>query len=127
MRKTLGMTAAAVLASLSLLALAATSAGAAPLAAAARFDPQPTVATGSDLLEVRHRYRSHNYGDDFYYGYYPFTLNDYPPYVYAHPPRYQSRPSRAVNRSCRHWSGRCAANWGPGNNNYYGCLRYHGC
>jgi len=28
---------------------------------------------------------------------------------------------------CSHWRSRCANNWGYGNNNYYGCLRYHGC
>jgi hypothetical protein len=119
------MTAAAVVGSLSLLAVAATSASAAPLAAAARFDPQPSVAAGLDLLEVRHRYR--HYGDDFYYGYYPFTLNDYPPYVAAHPPRYRSPARRHRSRSCSYWSDRCVANWGAGNSNYLGCLRYHGC
>jgi hypothetical protein len=29
--------------------------------------------------------------------------------------------------SCRHWQKACAENWGYGNNDYYGCLRYHGC
>ena len=29
--------------------------------------------------------------------------------------------------SCRHWQNACAENWGYGNNDYYGCLRYHGC
>jgi hypothetical protein len=125
MRKPLGTTAATVLASLSLLAIAAAAASAAPLSAAARFEPQRPIAADSDLHEVRHRYR--HYGGGYYYGPAPFTLNDYAPYVYAHPPRYDARPSRAVNRSCRYWSGRCAANWGSGNNNYYGCLRYHGC
>jgi hypothetical protein len=28
---------------------------------------------------------------------------------------------------CTYWSYRCAQNWGYGNSNYYGCLRYHGC
>jgi len=28
---------------------------------------------------------------------------------------------------CSYWRRRCAANWGYGNSNYYGCLRYHGC
>jgi hypothetical protein len=125
MRKTLATTAAAVLASFSLLAIAATPASATPLSAAAKFEPQRPIAAGSDLHDIRDRYPY--YGDDFYYGYYPFTLNDYPPYVNAHPPRYSARPSRSVNRSCRYWSGRCAANWGSGNSNYYGCLRYHGC
>ncbi|MGF1619269.1 MAG: hypothetical protein ACFCUR_01500 [Rhodomicrobiaceae bacterium] len=29
--------------------------------------------------------------------------------------------------SCTYWRERCADNWGYGNNNYYGCLRYHNC
>ncbi len=28
---------------------------------------------------------------------------------------------------CRRWQDACAENWGYGNNDYYGCLRYHGC
>jgi len=28
---------------------------------------------------------------------------------------------------CRHWSRRCARNWGYGGKNYRGCMRYHGC
>ncbi len=28
---------------------------------------------------------------------------------------------------CSYWRKRCAANWGYGNSNYYGCLRYHRC
>jgi hypothetical protein len=29
--------------------------------------------------------------------------------------------------SCARWREACAENWGYGNNDYYGCLRYHGC
>ena len=28
---------------------------------------------------------------------------------------------------CDYWAGQCARNWGRRNNNFYGCLRYHGC
>ncbi len=28
---------------------------------------------------------------------------------------------------CSHWARQCANNWGHGNSNYYGCLRYHRC
>jgi hypothetical protein len=28
---------------------------------------------------------------------------------------------------CGRWKGACAENWGYGNEDYYGCLRYHGC
>ena len=31
------------------------------------------------------------------------------------------------NYSCHHWRKACAENWGYRNNDYYGCLRYHGC
>lgn len=31
------------------------------------------------------------------------------------------------DNSCRQWHNACAENWGYGNNDYYGCLRYHGC
>jgi len=45
-------------------------------------------------------------------------------------PRY--RPYRRYRRyrrgrSCRYWHRRCVRNWGYGNSNYYGCMRYHGC
>lgn len=55
----------------------------------------------------------HYYGHRYYRPYY------YRPYVY--------RPYRYSGSRCAYWSRRCAANWGYGNNNYYGCLRYHGC
>lgn len=29
--------------------------------------------------------------------------------------------------SCRNWQNACAENWGYGNSDYYGCLKYHGC
>jgi hypothetical protein len=28
---------------------------------------------------------------------------------------------------CSRWREACAENWGYGNSDYYGCLRYHGC
>lgn len=28
---------------------------------------------------------------------------------------------------CEYWAARCAANWGYGNANYHGCMRYHHC
>lgn len=30
-------------------------------------------------------------------------------------------------KSCWHWRNACAQNWGYGNSDYYGCLRFHGC
>ncbi len=46
-----------------------------------------------------------------------------PRYRY-HRPRYRSY--RRAGR-CGYWHRRCARNWGVGNSNYYGCMRYHGC
>lgn len=40
---------------------------------------------------------------------------------------YRSYQSRGYSNACSYWSRRCTANWGYGNSNYYGCLRYHGC
>jgi hypothetical protein len=34
---------------------------------------------------------------------------------------------RDESYSCRHWQNACAENWGYGNSDYVGCLRYHGC
>lgn len=32
-----------------------------------------------------------------------------------------------VGGQCEHWRIQCTRNWGYGNSNYYGCMRYHGC
>jgi hypothetical protein len=37
------------------------------------------------------------------------------------------RQMRRENRRCGRWENACAANWGYGNNNYYGCLKYYNC
>lgn len=37
------------------------------------------------------------------------------------------RERREYYGGCRRWKSACAENWGYGNNDYYGCLRYHGC
>jgi hypothetical protein len=37
------------------------------------------------------------------------------------------RARREYYGGCGHWKGACADNWGFGTDNYYGCLRYHGC
>ena len=39
--------------------------------------------------------------------------------------RFYRRP--AVGGYCTYWAGRCAQNWGYGNANYRGCLRYYHC
>ena len=45
---------------------------------------------------------------------------------YAYP-YYWRAPRYAYSNRCVRWRRRCAANWGFGNANYYGCMRYHGC
>lgn len=52
-----------------------------------------------------------------------FGIFPYLPYQYGYG---YSRP-RYSGGSCSYWSRRCIANWGYGNSNYYGCMRYHGC
>jgi hypothetical protein len=42
-------------------------------------------------------------------------------------PRHRRYRRHRRARSCRHWHRRCVRNWGYGNSNYYGCMRYHGC
>jgi hypothetical protein len=50
----------------------------------------------------------------------------YRPYYYAPRPYYRA-PRSYRARSCDYWSARCGANWGYGNKNYRGCMRYYGC
>jgi len=42
-------------------------------------------------------------------------------------PRHRRYRRHRRARSCRHWHRRCVRNWGYGNSNYFGCMRYHGC
>ncbi|MFN0263781.1 hypothetical protein ACKTEK_07880 [Tepidamorphus sp. 3E244] len=63
-----------------------------------------------------YRHRRRGSGLSFYY---------YAPrYSYPRRRTYRSRPAR---NSCSYWSRRCTANWGYGNNDYRGCMRYYGC
>lgn len=66
------------------------------------------VASHSPIEKVRYRRGSRIY---LYVPYYRGRR-------YGYGPRYGR---------CSYWRRRCAANWGYGNSNYYGCLRYHGC
>jgi hypothetical protein len=40
---------------------------------------------------------------------------------------YQSYREHRAENSCHHWREACAENWGYGNSDFYGCLRFHGC
>lgn len=42
-------------------------------------------------------------------------------------PHHYYTPRRYYGGSCDYWAQMCASNWGYGNRNYYGCMRYHGC
>jgi hypothetical protein len=77
----------------------------------------------------RYRYRSYRrrhydfYDDDFsFYGGAYYDGYPYPAFPYD---GYYSQPD--IGGSCGYWGDQCAMNWGYGNNDYYGCLRYHGC
>lgn len=63
-------------------------------------------------------------------GYSRYYYDDDPyhilPYPYPRYPRYYQSPRNQGGR-CAYWSRRCAANWGYGNRNYRGCMRYYGC
>lgn len=72
----------------------------------------------------RRHYRRRYYDGPFlgfYLGPYYYDRYYYDPYPY-YGYRYRRHSSR-----CAYWSRRCARNWGYGNNDYYGCLRYHRC
>lgn len=80
------------------------------------------------------RYRYRRPGYTYFYGgwWYPFAwwsspaliYRPYRPYYYYDRPYY--RP-RVASRSCEYWRDRCIANWGYANNDFRGCMRYHGC
>ena len=74
-------------------------------------------------------------GYDFFPGHYPrhiFYPHIYRPYhYYWYGPQHQAsqkapRKSKA-GKSCSRWNRACTTNWGRGNANYRGCMRYHGC
>ena len=84
-------------------------------------------------------YRGHSGWRRGYRGYYGYRRPYYGyrgywgPTVYIDPyydgyydaPRYYRAPRAKGN--CAYWSRQCAKNWGNGNSNYRGCMRYQGC
>lgn len=69
---------------------------------------------------------SYTYYDYPYYysrGYYPESIGGYVYYPYELYRRYYPRS----DGRCAKWQPRCVANWGHGNKNYYGCMKFHGC
>jgi len=71
----------------------------------------------------RRYYRSRGHRRRYYGG--PSIYLSLPFYGYA--PAYSYYGYRPSYGRCQYWSNRCAANWGYGNRNYYGCMRYQGC
>lgn len=61
-------------------------------------------------IPIPYYYGTPYYAYDPYYGGYDYT---------PVPPPTGGR--------CARWSRRCSANWGYGNSDYWGCMRYHGC
>jgi hypothetical protein len=79
-------------------------------------------------FDRRHRRFGRHYGKRrrfrgrslYYYGL-PFAVF---PYSYGYRPYYAPR---YYGGRCEIWRRRCAANWGYGTPNFYGCMRYHRC
>ncbi len=86
------------------------------------YGPGISIYTGH---YPRHYYPHHYYRHGYYYG--------HQPYYYGHRKRYTKRRYRRSHRyrkyagRCSRWSRRCSANWGYGNRDYRGCMKYHGC
>ena len=68
----------------------------------------------------RRRHRHRRYRRGIYVSPYIYSI----PYGYYYP--YRSRRYYGLPR-CTKWHRRCVRNWGYGNRNYTGCMRYHGC
>jgi hypothetical protein len=76
-------------------------------------------------------YGGRRYGRRYYRGrryrngsYWPYALGGLALGLYGAPYYYDYDYGGG---RCDYWARRCADNWGYGNNDYYGCLRYHGC
>jgi hypothetical protein len=116
--------------------------GFAPVANAASAGqslPKPSGSLGTDVIEAKYRgrasrvylplgptYLARDYPYYYSRGYYPTHIG--PGYIYYGYPYAYSRAhySRQGSR-CSYWRRRCAANWGHGNEDYFGCMDHHGC
>lgn len=96
----------------------------------------PGVSAGSNVIEIKRRGsgpRIHlplgpgsvYYDYPYYYsrGYYPTHIGGYVYYPYS----YKHGHYAKSGGQCSKWHRKCAANWGEGNADYYGCMDYHGC
>ena len=63
-----------------------------------------------------------------YYGYPSYDYYDPPVHYEPYYGGYDYTPTPPPRRgSCWRWKRRCQANWGYGNEDFWGCMRYHGC
>jgi hypothetical protein len=77
-------------------------------------------------LRIGPSYSGYDYPYYYNRGYYPRHIG--PGYVYNYP-IYYDRPAYypRYGGRCAYWHRRCVANWGPGNEDYSGCMDYHRC
>ena len=94
----------------------------------------PGLALGAQIADLRHaNIKSADVSFGFYIGpryryYHPYRRYRRPGFrLYIGPGHRRYRPRTRRHGRCRHWHRRCVRNWGYGNSNYYGCMRYHGC
>lgn len=98
----------------------------------------PGESARNNVIEIQYRDRdrrihlpigpSYLYYDYPYYysrGYYPTHIG--PGYVYDYPYNYTGDYYPRYDGRCSKWHRRCVANWGHRNEDYYGCMDYHGC
>lgn len=97
----------------------------APLARPLGSLSEPGVVEQVHRRRRYRRYRRYRRRHGFAPFIFPFAGYGYRRH-YGPPVGYYPRRSYR-RRGCGYWSDQCARNWGYRNNNYYGCLRYHGC
>jgi hypothetical protein len=78
------------------------------------------------VFPIAPTYRAYDYPYYYSRGYYPRHIG--PGYIYYGSPYVYRRSYYPRHRNrCSYWHRRCVANWGPGNEDYYGCMNYHRC
>jgi hypothetical protein len=121
-------------------ALAVCSVGLAPVAnavSAGQFVLSAGESARNSVIEIGHRGHGtqihlprgpgsiyHDYPYYYSRGYYPTHIGGY---VYYPSSSYSRSYSPGSGGQCAKWHRKCVANWGNGNEDYYGCMDYHGC
>jgi len=100
---------------------------------------KPGESARNNVIEIKRRghgqhiylpigpsYLAYDYPYYYSRGYYPTHIG--PGYIYYGYPYDSSRGYYAeYGGRCSKWRRRCTANWGYGNEDYYGCMDDHGC